>query len=285
VPELPEVETVRRGLLRHLLGRRLVRVEVREPRLRRPVPAELAPALAGRRLERVERRGKYLLLTFAGKRVLLLHLGMSGRLLLDRPEPFSRHEHLRFGFEGGRRLSFIDPRRFGIVDLLAEAELERDPRLRALGPEPLAEGFDGTLLWCRLQGRRLGLKAALLDQTILAGLGNIYACEALYHARLHPLRPAGSLSRQGCRRLAAAIRHTLEAALAAGGSSLRDFVAADGMLGLFQHRFAVYGREGEPCGRCGRAIQRLREGGRSTFYCPKCQRRRGHWTGGRGRCL
>jgi len=271
VPELPEVETTRRALEERLLGRRIRAVRVHRGDLRRPVPPQLPARLAGRRLSGFGRRGKYLLFHLDDGAVLLLHLGMSGRLLLDGSGA-KPHEHLEWLFTDGSRLSFVDPRRFGLVDLIDCGALERDPRLSRLGPEPLAPDFDGRALRQRLLGRRSSIYAALLDQHTVAGLGNIYVCEALFRAGIRPHRPAGELGPRRCGRLAAEIREVLREALGEGGSSLRDYVSADGMLGRFQNRFSVYGREGEPCVRCRGRVRRSVRGGRSIFFCPRCQR-------------
>jgi len=272
VPELPEVETTRRALARRLRHARIEAVELRRRDLRTPVPADLPARLAGRRLVAFGRRGKYLLLVTDGPEVLLVHLGMSGRLVLDGPP--RPHTHLRLRFSGGAVLDYVDPRRFGTVDLVPRRDLLRDPRLAVLGPEPLAPGFDATGLGRALVGRRAAIRDVLLDQRVVAGLGNIYVCEALFAARIHPFAPAATLGPRTRARLVAAIRKVLEEAIGAGGSTLRDYVAADGRLGRFQNAFRVYGRAGAPCPRCGGAVVREARGGRSSFFCPRCQRRR-----------
>jgi formamidopyrimidine-DNA glycosylase len=271
LPELPEVETIRRALAARLAGRRITALEQRRPDLRFPLPARLAARLVGRGVQGVGRRAKYLLAALDDGQTLLLHLGMSGRLLFDGP-PAGPHEHLTFTFDDGTRLRFVDPRRFGMLDLAPTAGLEQHPRLAGLGLEPLDPGFTGAALGAALAGRRSPLKSALMDQRLVVGVGNIYTCESLYRARLSPRRAAGFLRPVQTERLAAAIRAVLEEAIAAGGSSLRDYVQTDGELGFFQDRFAVYGRAGLPCPVCARPIQRLVQANRSTFWCSRCQR-------------
>lgn len=271
MPELPEVETIRRALALHLGGRRLVRLEQRRPDLRFPLPARLPARLAGRRVEAVRRRAKYLLADLDDGWTLLLHLGMSGRLLFDGP-PAGPHEHLTFHFDDHTCLRFVDARRFGSLDLARTEELAAHPRLAALGLEPLAPEFDGAALGRALDGRRSALKTALMDQRIVVGVGNIYASEALFRARLRPDRTAGFLGPRQLARLVRAIRAVLEDAIEAGGSSLRDYVQASGELGFFQERFAVYGRAGLPCVRCSETIRQASIGQRTAFFCSRCQR-------------
>jgi formamidopyrimidine-DNA glycosylase len=271
MPELPEVETIRRALAHRLAGRRLERVEQRRPDLRFPLPDRLPARLEGREVLRVGRRAKYLLLDLEGAETLLLHLGMSGRLVFDGP-PAGPHEHLTFHFDDGATLRFVDPRRFGSLDLARTDALADHPRLQTLGLEPLAATFDRIALGGVLAGRRSALKVALMDQRLVVGVGNIYASEALFRARLAPARTAGYLGPRQLGRLAAAIRAVLEDAIGAGGSSLRDYVQANGELGFFQDRFAVYGRDGLPCPRCRRPVARIVLGQRATFFCPRCQR-------------
>jgi len=270
MPELPEVETIRRALALRLAGRRITLLTQRRPDLRFPLPAGLERRLVGRRIEGFRRRAKYLLADLDDGRTILLHLGMSGRLVLGGPP--ARHEHLTFGFDDGAVLRFVDPRRFGMLDLAATAGLERHPRLAALGLEPLDDGFDGARIGAVLAGRRSALKVALMDQRLVVGVGNIYASESLFRARLSPRRTAGLLRPAQAMRLAAAVRAVLEDAIGAGGSSLRDYVQADGGLGVFQDRFAVYDRAGQPCPSCARPIGRLIQAGRATYFCPSCQR-------------
>ena len=274
MPELPEVETVRRGLAARLAGRRITHVTVRRPDLRRPLPPDMGQALTGRTLQGFGRRGKYLLLRLDGGRVLIVHLGMSGRMSVADAPSGGAHEHVVLHFDDGAVLSYEDHRRFGLMDLADAGRLEDHDLLRSMGPEPLAPDFDGPALAQRLHAKDTPIKAALLDQRVVAGLGNIYVCEALFHAGLSPRRRAGSVQGRRADRLARAIRDVLEDAIAAGGSSLRDYVQASGELGYFQHRFAVYDRADLPCPGCdcGAAVRRIVQGGRSTFYCAKRQR-------------
>jgi formamidopyrimidine-DNA glycosylase len=268
VPELPEVETTVRGLERVLDNRRLSRVEARREDLRRAFPKDLGQRLTGARVTGLGRRAKYGLIHTDRSDTMIFHLGMSGSWRIDH-ERLEKHDHLLLETDDGRRVTLNDPRRFGSVDLVPTAGLDAWPPFAALGPEP----FDLDARWFRerFKGRTAPVKALLLDQRIVAGLGNIYACEALYRARIHPARAAGSLSLKRLERLAEAIPAVLDEAIAAGGSSLKDFVSPDGTLGYFSSRFAVYDREGRPC-ECGGTVRRIVQGGRSTFYCPKCQR-------------
>ena len=274
VPELPEVETIRNGLAKVLEGRKCKEVLVRRGDLRRPLPNKFAQKVKGRVFTRISRRAKYLLLHLEDKKVVLVHLGMSGRMVLGARSNPTRHDHVVFDFEGGVRLSFNDPRRFGLIDLSETDQVSRHPLIEALGPEPLGPDFDGRLLTTILSGRRASIKALLMDQKIVAGLGNIYACESLFIARVSPRRSGTSVAGVRAERLARAICEVLQAAIAAGGSSLRDYVQAHGELGYFQHKFKVYGRAGEACasGLSGHFIHRLVQSNRSTFYCPLCQR-------------
>ena len=282
MPELPEVETVMRGLARVLEGRRILRAGIGRPDLRWPFPAGLAERLAGARVEGFRRRGKYMLMRLSGGDSALIHLGMSGRMVA-RPAAegaapaAAAHEHFALETADGVRVGFVDPRRFGCVDLLP-TEKEHEHRLLAgLGPEPLEPGFTPAVLHAALRGRRTPLKAALLDQKVVAGLGNIYVSEALFRARLSPLRLASSVAEAEAGRLVPAIRAVLEESIEAGGSSLRDYVRADGELGFFQERFKVYGREGLPCEECPGppgcpGVLRAVQAGRATFHCPRLQR-------------
>jgi formamidopyrimidine-DNA glycosylase len=275
MPELPEVETVRRGLALKISGRRIVRAELRRADLRRPFPPALAARLDGARIGALCRRGKYILIELDTDGLLLLHLGMSGRVTAgSESPPAGPHDHLLLTLDDGTVIRYNDARRFGTIDYLRRDEVARHPLLAGLGPEPLADGFDGAYLAARLAGKITPIKSALLDQRIVAGLGNIYACEALYRARLSPRRLAASIAGGRAARLVTAIRSVLGDAIAAGGSSLRDYVQADGELGYFQHHWAVYGREGEPCPgcNCAEGVRRIVQSGRSTFYCAKRQR-------------
>lgn len=275
MPELPEVETVRRGLALKMSGHRIVRAELRRPDLRRPFPPALAARLDGARIGALGRRGKYILIELDLDGLLLLHLGMSGRVTAGSAAlPPALHDHVVLTLDDGTVIRFNDARRFGLIDYLKRGEEARHPLLAGLGPEPLEPGFDGTYLVTALAGKQTPLKSALLDQRIVAGLGNIYVCEALFRAGLSPRRLAASIGRVRADRLVAGIRSVLSEAIAAGGSSLRDYVQADGELGYFQHRWAVYGHEGEPCPGCdcGGGVRRIVQSGRSTFYCAKRQR-------------
>jgi formamidopyrimidine-DNA glycosylase len=271
MPELPEVETTMRALAACLSGRRITSLVQRRPDLRFPLPERLAERLVGRRIKGFSRRAKYILAELDRGETLLLHLGMSGRLLLDGP-PAGPHEHLTFGFDDGSALRFVDPRRFGMLDLARTRALARHPRLAGLGLEPLAPHFDGRALAAVLGTSRSALKIALMDQRRVVGVGNIYACESLFRARLSPLRMACGLRPAQSRRLAAAIQAVLLQAIGAGGSSLRDYIQANGELGFFQDCFAVYDRAGAPCPSCGRPIVKLVQAGRATYMCSRCQR-------------
>jgi formamidopyrimidine-DNA glycosylase len=292
MPELPEVETVRRGLEPALVGRRFLSVETRRGDLRVPFPERFAERLTGRRVESLTRRAKYLLAALDGGETLVMHLGMSGSLRVERgtekptqPFPFApskkeAHDHVVFTLDGGARVVYNDPRRFGSMILLPTRGLAERPLFRDLGVEPLSAEFDAARLAALFADARAPLKSALLDQKRIAGLGNIYVCEALHRARLSPLSAAGTLvgargaPTRAAKALAAAIRQVLEEAIEAGGSTLRDHRRTDGELGRFQRAFAVYDREGEPCPRprCRGTIARIAQGGRSSFYCPMCQK-------------
>ncbi|WP_174273274.1 bifunctional DNA-formamidopyrimidine glycosylase/DNA-(apurinic or apyrimidinic site) lyase [Sphingomonas bacterium] len=271
MPELPEVETTVRGLRPVLEGRRLTRVEARRADLRRAIPVDLRQRLTGAIVIGLARRAKYGLIDTDRGDTLIFHLGMSGRWRVD-PDELGKHDHLVLETDAGRQLSLCDPRRFGSLDLIATAELASFPAFAALGPEPLGPDLTPALLAGRLGGRSAPIKAMLLDQRIVAGLGNIYVCEALNVARIDPRAPAGSLSLARLKRLVTAIHAVLEAAIDAGGSTLRDYARPDGQLGYFSKQFRVYGREGERC-PCGKGVVlRQVDAGRSTFRCPACQR-------------
>ena len=283
MPELPEVETVRRGLAPAMEGARIAVAHVRRPDLRWPFPPNMAERLAGARVERLRRRSKYILGDLDTGESLLIHLGMSGRMTVsgdplghfvhDHPAQ-EKHDHVVFDMDTGARVTFNDPRRFGMIDLVATADADTHPLLAKLGPEPLGNAFDEATLAAAFEGRKAPVKAALLDQRIVAGLGNIYVCEVLHRAGIHPARQAGAISRARVARLVPMIRDVLDEAIAAGGSSLRDFRQAGGELGYFQHNFRVYDREGAPCDTpdCRGVITRIVQSGRSTYFCPKCQR-------------
>ena len=271
MPELPEVETARWGIAPHLVGRRVRRLAVREWRLRWPVSRRLPAILRGRAIEAVDRRGKYLLIR-AGGGTLLWHLGMSGSLrVLRDPPPPGPHDHVDLVLSGGAALRFRDPRRFGSLHWTAGDPL-RHRLLAGLGPEPLDGDFGGDWLHARSRGRRAAVKAFLMDSRVVAGVGNIYASEALFEAGVAPSRPAGRISRARYRRLAAAVRAVLARAIEAGGTTLRDFTEADGNPGYFARELRVYGRAGAPCVRCGEPVRARVLGQRSSFYCPRCQR-------------
>jgi formamidopyrimidine-DNA glycosylase len=283
MPELPEVETVRRGLEPHLVGAALVRVEQRRPDLRFPFPEDFAARLEGARVLSLGRRAKYLLFGLDRGETLIAHLGMTGRFTVDAAVKgrFHRtagldekHTHLVLLTDRDEQIAFHDVRRFGYMDLVPTAALAQSPHLRGLGPEPLSSAFDVKALRLGLAGKRQSVKVSLLDQRLVAGLGNIYVCEALHRARIDPQAPAGTLPPRALKRLVAEVKAVLKEAIVSGGSTLRDYRAADGALGYFQHRFLAYGREGEACRRpgCAGQISRLVQGGRSTFFCPTCQR-------------
>lgn len=273
MPELPEVEVVRRGLQAGLSRRVVSRVEVRESRLRWPVPDGLSRELAGRRLESVERRGKYLLMDFGGA-TLIAHLGMSGNFrILDAPQAPARHDHVDIDF-GGRLLRYHDPRRFGAMlwHTAADGPLSAHPLLAGLGVEPFSDAFDAELLYRATRGRAVAIKQLLLSGTVVVGVGNIYASESLFRAGIRPSTPARRIGRGRCERLAQAIRDTLADAISRGGSSLRDFVGSDGQGGYFQLDCFVYGRAGQPCRICGTPVAMRRDQQRATYWCPTCQR-------------
>lgn len=287
MPELPEVETVRRGLAPVLEGARLTRVEQRRPDLRFPFPDGFVQRLTGARIERLDRRAKYLLGWLDRGDVLVMHLGMTGRFEIEagaaaaRPGDFHfaappdpKHAHVVFETDRGGRVTYYDPRRFGFMGLVPAGDLAAHPWFAGMGPEPLGPDFDAGLLAGAFAGRKQGPKTLLLDQRVVAGLGNIYVCEALHRAGISPLKPAGGVAARRLPPLVAAIRDVLEEAIEAGGSTLRDFASAEGALGYFQHSFRVYGREGEPCptAGCQGTIEREVQSGRSTFFCRRCQR-------------
>lgn len=287
MPELPEVETVRRGLEPVLAGARLTRVRQNRPDLRFPFPDRFPARLDGATVERIDRRAKYLLMPLSTGETWVTHLGMTGRFTLDGQQlgefeeaaPIAgKHEHLSLCAVKGAvttRLGFADARRFGFMGLIPTGEVEAHPWFAALGPEPLGNGFSGAHLAEAFAGKKQNIKVSLLDQRTVAGLGNIYVCEALYRARISPLIAAGKVSKPRLETLAAVVRDVLNDAIAAGGSTLRDFANADGGQGYFQHRFDVYGREGQPClgDGCTGVVKRTVQAGRSTFWCPSCQKR------------
>ncbi len=277
MPELPEVETVRRGAEACLVGRRLEKVTLKRPDLRWPIPIQAVHKLKGRTCTAIDRRAKYLLMHMdgPGEPVALVHLGMSGRLFVDiaSDEPEYRlHEHWRMRFSGDHVLRFVDPRRFGSLDVTPRAELATHPLLADLGPEPLGDGFDGKALFAMSRKRKVATKVFLMDAKNVVGVGNIYASEACFRAGVRPRRQAGSLTRAECQRIADAVRAVLSDAIEAGGTTLRDYVGVGEDTGYFQRELAVYGRDGEPCRSCESPIKLIVTGQRSTYYCPRCQR-------------
>lgn len=283
MPELPEVETVRAGLQPVMEGQIIARAEVRRPDLRFPFPANMSGRLTGVRVERLRRRSKYILIDLSSGETLLIHLGMSGRMLIsgvtagefhhDHPVP-AKHDHVVLDMASGARVTFNDARRFGAMDLIETANAEGHKLLRGIGPEPLGNSFSEAYLATRLKGRAMPIKAALLDQAVVAGLGNIYVSEALSRSGIDPRRASSDLTAKMIASLVPVIRAVLTEAIAAGGSSLRDYRQADGELGYFQHSFRVYDREGQPCPTtgCKGQVTRIVQSGRSTYFCPSCQR-------------
>lgn len=281
MPELPEVETVRRGLSPAMQGRRIERLEVNRPDLRFPFPDRFRERVEGARIVHMGRRAKFLVTELSTKDALIMHLGMSGRFTVNNrdtadfhhdPGTNPAHDHVVFHMEGGATVTYNDPRRFGFMELWPLAELDTYPRVEHLGPEPLSNGFSSAYLNEALSEKAAPIKAALLDQAIIAGLGNIYVCEALFRSGISPRRKARSVAGKRAERLAPAINDVIAEAIAAGGSSISDFASASGELGYFQKHFHVYDREGEPCDTCGNVVQRIVQSGRSTFFCGTCQR-------------
>ncbi|MFT4716639.1 MAG: formamidopyrimidine-DNA glycosylase [Paracoccaceae bacterium] len=277
MPELPEVETVRQGLISVMEGQVIASADVRRPDLRWPFPPRMAARLTGQKVLRLGRRSKYILCDLASGETLLIHLGMSGRMLIQQPDQQGqpeKHDHVVLDMVNGARIVFNDTRRFGAMDLCATDAVSSHKFLAQLGPEPLGNEFDQAYLVAALRARNTPIKTALLDQKLVAGLGNIYVCEALWRAHISPTDKASSLSPRRAAILVPVIRDVLAEAIAAGGSSLKDFRQTDGELGYFQHSFAAYGREGKPCRTpdCKGQIERIVQSGRSTFYCAKCQR-------------
>ncbi|WP_298859047.1 bifunctional DNA-formamidopyrimidine glycosylase/DNA-(apurinic or apyrimidinic site) lyase [uncultured Sulfitobacter sp.] len=283
MPELPEVETVRRGLAPVIEGVVIAHADVNRPDLRWPFPERMAERITGQRVERLRRRSKYVLADLSSGETLLIHLGMSGRMLISgdplgqfvhKHPAAEKHDHVVFHMENGARITFNDPRRFGAMDLMETAREAEHKLLALLGPEPLSNDFHEAILVAAFKGRNTPVKSALLDQRIVAGLGNIYVCETLFRAGINPARKAGRIAAVRVAALVPIIREVLGEAIEAGGSSLRDFRQADGELGYFQHSFDVYGREGAPCKAqgCDATIARIVQSGRSSFYCPQCQR-------------
>lgn len=273
MPELPEVETVRRGLDTALAGACIESVLQRRKDLRAAFPRGFAKTLTGRTIRSIERRAKYLLFRLDGNQVMIAHLGMSGRFLINfsKPKYFGKHDHLIIKLSDGRTLIFNDPRRFGLMTLTGADTIRKHALLKHLGPEPLGPGFSAGYLKKKLAGRRAPVKTALMDQELVVGVGNIYASEALFDAGIDPRKPAADAAGKAAA-LVISIRKVLEAAIASGGSSLRDYKQVSGELGTFQHRFHVYGRDEKPCRKCRTLIRVIRQAGRSTFFCPRCQK-------------
>ena len=276
MPELPEVETVRRGLEKAMVGRRINQVVVRCSDLRRPLPENFSDMLSGRKITQLDRRAKYILIHLDSGNVVLVHLGMSGRMVIEQGTqvevPARKHEHIALSVGNGTVVRFSDPRRFGLMDLTPKEKLFNHPLLKLMGPEPLGAGFNALNLLTSLKGRRMPIKSALLDQRVVAGLGNIYVCESLFMAGVSPRRITQNISVLRAERLVSAIKLILRDAIKAGGSTLRDHVTPTGEMGYFQYRFKVYGREGELCESCKKPVKRIVQAGRSTFFCASCQR-------------
>lgn len=276
MPELPEVETVRSGLAQHITGALVARVNVIRSDLRQPVPKNFATEIQGRRIQKIARRAKYLLLHLDNESVIIIHLGMSGRLIVRSAGSYSpqKHDHLIFTLADGREIIFNDARRFGLVSVAKEAELEQHGYFSHLGPEPFSPEFSAAYLEEKLAARRGPIKPVLMDQALVVGVGNIYACEALFRVGLHPAMPAHTCVNRAAD-LVLAVQNVLREAIDSGGSTLRNYARASGESGYFQHKFQVYGREHKPCHVCGSGIMRLVQAGRSTFFCPCCQKASG----------
>jgi formamidopyrimidine-DNA glycosylase len=281
MPELPEVETVRRGLVPAMEGKRILRVETRRKDLRFPFPANFNQRLTGARLTHLGRRAKYLVGELSTGEALIMHLGMTGRFTVSGKKPGKfhlevgedeKHDHVVFEMQGGTKVVFNDARRFGLMDLWPAGELESYPAFDGLGPEPISNAFSAAYLEEAFEGKKTPVKAALLDQKVVAGLGNIYVCEALFRASVNPKKLAGSLRSDKLEKLATEIRDVIDEAIEAGGSTISDFGTPSGELGYFQHRFRIYDREGKACVVCKKPVKRMVQSGRSTFYCASCQR-------------
>lgn len=270
MPELPEVETTRRGIEPHILSRKITKIVIRQPKLRWPIPANLPELLTGQKIDAVERRAKYLLLRMANG-CLIIHLGMSGSLrICDHGSPVEKHDHFDLRLDNNKTLRLRDPRKFGAV-LWSENNSTEHPLMAGLGPEPFDEHFNGDYLKSTSTGKKIAIKQFIMDGKVVTGVGNIYACEALYRAAINPKRAAGKISGQRFERLSIEIKRTLREAIEQGGTTLKDFVNESGKPGYFQQQLSVYGREGLPCPNCESPIKKITLGQRSTFYCPKCQ--------------
>lgn len=281
MPELPEVESVKNGLAPILIGQTIAQIDLHRAGLRIPFPVGMDKALKGARIVSLVRRAKYILMQTSAKKTLILHLGMSGRIFAKediKSYTPAKHDHLVIRLSNGAGMVFNDARRFGIVYMVEEGAVESHPAISLLGPEPLAEDFTGNILLEKLSGKSMAVKVALMDQRVVAGIGNIYASEALFEAGIDPTRAAGGMNAKEAKLLVAKIQRILNAAILSGGSTLRDYRKSDGSLGEFQHRFHVYGKEGEPCPRCAKdgksksVIQKIVQGGRATFFCHRCQK-------------
>lgn len=274
MPELPEVETICRGLEAVMQGRILQRVELFRANLRIPFPPDFVTQLEGRRVTSIDRRAKYIIITLEDGVVLLIHLGMSGRMVVypSLRNVRETHDHVLFILDNGKEIAFNDARRFGLMAITTREALKTHPLLASLGPEPLSADFSAAIFSQSLQGKKSPIKTTLMDNKIVVGVGNIYACESLFKAGISPLKAAGTLTEAECKRLFLSIRQVLEAAIIAGGSTLKDYVQAGGEGGYFQHQFQVYGRYGQPCFICSTPILRITQAGRSSFYCPICQK-------------
>ena len=272
MPELPEVEVIRRGIVSHLEGRRIENTVVRNPNLRWPVPYDLGKTLSGLEISKIIRRGKYLLFD-CGKGTLIVHLGMSGSLrVLSATTLPQKHDHVDLVLDNNMMLRLRDPRRFGAMLWKSGDDVMHHPLLAQLGPEPLSETFNGNLIYEKTRGRSASIKEVLMNSRVVVGVGNIYASEALFRAGISPITAAGQIGMSRYKKLVGAIKETLSLAIEAGGSSLRDFVNSDGKPGYFQQQHWVYHRTGQPCKRCGTTIMQIRQGQRSSFYCPRCQK-------------
>lgn len=272
MPELPEVETVCRGLAPMLVGHRFIKVKSSDKQLRQPLPPGLAKKITGKQVMEVSRRAKYIQIILADGTICIVHLGMSGKLLLHaKPQVRQKHDHVWMELDNGMELVFNDPRRFGLLAVSDIASVERHPLFAHLGIEPLSKAFTVSWLLAKCKGKKQSIKQMLMDASIVVGVGNIYASESLFRAGILPDRPAGGITKTEAGKLVNAVKEVLEAAIASGGSTLRDYVRSNGDVGYFQHHFSVYGKEGKPCEQCGTAIKRITQSGRSTFYCRKCQ--------------
>lgn len=273
MPELPEVETVCRGLRQNVVGRHVEEIIIRRARIRIPVPDDFAERVQGARIEDVQRRAKYILMHLDNAYTIIAHLGMSGRMMVSShmPQTPEKHDHIYWLLNDGQVITFNDPRRFGLVTGCASAEVQQHPLLVTMGPEPLDEQFHADYLYSQLQKRKQAIKPVLMDQKLVVGVGNIYAAEALHRCAIHPERPANKVTKKEAAALIYAIRAVLSEAIDSGGSTLRNYVDSAGASGYFQHRFAVYDREGQPCFTCHALIARIVQAGRSTFWCNACQ--------------